>query len=323
MSFVDIGYFLMVMKQYNNINHIFKGVLKLKRILTIQDISSVGKCSITVALPIISSMGVETAILPTAVLSTHTMFDNFTFKDLTDQIAPITNHWKEEEIGFDSIYTGYLGTIEQIDIVANVFDAFKTENNLIIVDPAMADNGKLYPTFNETFAKKMATLCAKADIIIPNITEASFITGMEYKETYDETYIKEMLQKLAGLGAKISILTSVSLEEGTTGVMGYDRIKDEYFSYQNEKIDANFHGTGDVFSSTVVGAIANNLTWQEALPIAADYTAKSIKLTLDDENGRWYGVNFEEGIPYLLGRLKKMPAGSEGQVPRPTPASLS
>ncbi len=277
----------------------------MKRILTIQDISCVGKCSLTVALPIISALGVETAIIPTAVLSTHTMFNNFTFRDLTDEIEPITKHWKNENFDFDSIYTGYLGSIEQIDIIANLFDEFKTENNLIIVDPVMGDNGKLYPAFDDAFASKMATLCAKADIIIPNITEASFMIGMEYKESYDETYIKEMLQKLAKLGAKISILTGVGFKEGTTGAMGYDRDSNEYFYYKHEKIDVSFHGTGDIFASTFVGSIANGLTWKEALPIAADYTAKCIQLTLDDKNGRWYGVNFEEGIPYLLKRLGK------------------
>ena len=277
----------------------------MKRVLTIQDISCVGKCSLTVALPIISALGVETAIIPTAVLSTHTMFKNFTFRDLTDEIVPITRHWKEENIGFDSIYTGYLGSIDQVEIISNLFDEFKTEDNIIIVDPVMADNGKLYPAFDEAFAAKMATLCAKADIILPNITEASFMTGMDYKETYDEAYIKEMLIKLSGLGAKISILTGVSFKEGTTGVMGYDREKDEYYYYPHKRIDAVYHGTGYIFASTFVGAMGNGLTWKEAIPIAADYTAKCIELTLADNNGRWYGVNFEEGIPYLLKRMGK------------------
>jgi len=277
----------------------------MKRILTVQDISCVGKCSLTVALPIISALGIETAIIPTAVLSTHTMFKNFTFHDLTDEIVPITRHWKSENIGFDCIYTGYLGSLKQIEIISNLFDDFKTEDNLIIVDPVMADNGKLYPAFDEVYASRMTTLCAKADIIIPNITEASFMTGMEYKETYDESYISEMLHKLAELGAKISVLTGVSFKEGTTGVMGYDRGKDEFFYYPHKRIDASYHGTGDIFASTFVGAIGNGLTWKEAIPVAADYTAKCIEVTLADKNGRWYGVNFEECIPYLLKRMEK------------------
>lgn len=281
------------------------GGLSMKRIVTIQDISCVGKCSLTVALPIISAMGVETSIIPTAVLSTHTMFNNFTCKDLTDEIEPITKHWKEENIGFDAIYTGYLGSFEQIDIIANLFDEFKTPDNIILVDPVMADNGKLYPAFDEAFAKKMATLCAKADIIVPNITEASFMTGIEYKEVYDEAYIKEMLGKLSELGAKISVLTGVSFKEGTTGVMGYDKENDEYFYYANEKLNASYHGTGDIFASTCVGALMNGLDWKEALKIAADYTAECIRITMEDPAKPWYGVNFEEAMPYLMKLINK------------------
>ena len=277
----------------------------MKRIVTVQDISCVGKCSLTVALPIISAMGVEAAIIPTAVLSTHTMFKNFTCKDLTEEIVPITNHWKEEKIGFDAIYTGYLGSNEQIDILANMFKEFKTEENIILVDPVMADNGKLYPAFDEAFATKMAKLCGYADIIAPNITEASFMTGMEYKEEYDEAYVKEMLKKLSQLGAKISVLTGVSFKEGTTGVMGYDQEKDEFYYYSNKRLNARYHGTGDVFASTCVGAMMNGFDWKEALKIAADYTAECIRITMEDENGCWYGVNFEQAIPYLLQLINK------------------
>lgn len=275
----------------------------MKRIVTIQDISCVGKCSLTVALPIISAMGIETAILPTAVLSTHTMFSHFTCKDLTDQIRPIAKHWSEENISFEAVYTGYLGSFEQIDLMKEFFDRFKTDSNLLFVDPAMADNGKLYPAFDENFAKHMATLCAKADIIVPNITEACFMTDTEYKTDYDENYVKELLHKLCDLGAKISILTGVSFSDGRTGVMGYDRESDEFSYYEHEKLPVSFHGTGDIFSSTCIGAIVNGRSWKKAIQIAADFTAHSIKLTLDDPAKPWYGVNFEEAIPFLLERI--------------------
>ena len=172
----------------------------MKRIVTIQDISCVGKCSLTVALPIISAMGVETAILPTAVLSTHTMFSGFTCKDMTDQIIPIAEHWKKEQFAFDAIYTGYLGSFEQIEIVSKFFDDFKTPSNLIVVDPVMADNGKLYPAFDEAYAKENAKLCGKADLIVPNITEGSFLTGMPYRTEYDRKYITDMLGRWRSLG---------------------------------------------------------------------------------------------------------------------------
>ena len=277
----------------------------MKRIITIQDISCVGKCSLTVALPIISAMGVEASILPTAVLSTHTMFKNFTCKDLTDQIKPIAAHWQQEGFVFDAVYTGYLGSFEQIDLMKEFFQQFKTDSNILFVDPAMADNGKLYPAFDEAFAKHMSTLCAKADIIVPNITEAAFMTGMEYRTEYDEAYIKEMLQRLCQLGTKISILTGVGFEDGKTGVMGYDSLKDEYYYYCHDRLPVSYHGTGDIFSSTCVGAMMNGMDWKDAIQVAADYTAECIRITLEDPAKPWYGVNFEQAIPYLLKRLGK------------------
>lgn len=275
----------------------------MKRIVTIQDISCVGKCSLTVALPIISAMGIEAAILPTAVLSTHTMFSEFTSKDLTDQIEPIATHWKKENLIFDAVYTGYLGSFEQIDLMKKFFVDFKTDSNILFVDPAMADNGKLYPAFDEEFAKHMATLCAKADIIVPNITEAAFMTDTEYKETYDETYIKDLLRKLCESGAKIGILTGVSFEEGKTGVMGYDSTTEEFHYYCHDKLPVNYHGTGDIFSSTCIGAIANGLDWKASVKIAADYTAECIRMTLKDPAKPWYGVNFEQALPSLIHAL--------------------
>ena len=277
----------------------------MKRVLTIQDISCLGKCSITIALPVISALGSEAVILPTAVLSTHTMFKNFTCKDLSDQIEPITDHWVDEKITYDAIYTGYLGSAEQIDIVAHVFDKFKTDSNLIIVDPAMADNGKLYPAFDEAFAKKMAGLCGKADIIVPNLTEAAFMTGKEYREVQDEAYIKDMLLALSGLGARISVLTGVMLEEGKIGVMGYDSETKEFFHYYNTLYPLFSHGTGDVFASTCVGALMNGKSIPESFAVAVDYTGETIKATMEDETKKDYGVSFELAIPYLLDRLKK------------------
>lgn len=277
----------------------------MKRIVTIQDISCVGKCSLTVALPIISAMGVETAIIPTAVLSTHTMFQEFTVKDLTDQVKPIGEHWKKENFKFDAVYTGYLGSFEQIDLMKEFFEDFKTESNLIFVDPAMADNGKLYPAFDEAFAKYMGTLCAKADVIVPNMTEAAFMTGKEYKETYDEAYAKEMLKALTGMGAKLAILTGVSFEEQMTGVMGYDSVKDEFYYYKHPKHPVSYHGTGDIFSSTCVGAMMNGMDWKEAVAVAADYTSECIRVTYEDPTAITYGVNFESVIPYLIKRIGK------------------
>ena len=277
----------------------------MKKVLTIQDISCFGKCSITVALPIISAMGVETVILPTAVLSTHTMFKDFTVKDLTDQLVPITDHWKKEGLKFDAIYTGYLGSAEEIEIAKKIFAEFGGDDTMIFIDPVMADNGKLYAAFDENYAKLNAGLCGTADIIVPNITEACFMTDTEYKEVYDEDYVKDLLQKLAGLGSKVVVLTGVSLSEGKTGVYGLDTRTGEYFTYQNDRVNVSYHGTGDVFSSVSVGAIARGLSMKEAFRLAADYTARTIQVTEENPENPWYGVDFEATIPELVEALGK------------------
>lgn len=275
----------------------------MKRIVSIQDISCLGKCSLTVALPIISAMGVECSIVPTAVLSTHTMFQNFTAKDLTDQIGPIAAHWKSENIHFDAIYTGYLASKEQIGDICAFFDTFKAKDNLIVVDPVMADNGKLYPAFGPEFPAEMAKVCARADLIVPNLTEASLLTGLPYRTEYDESYIREMLQALAKLGPRYVALTGVSFEKGRLGFMYYDQMEDTYGSYFTEHLPASFHGTGDVFASTCVGGLMRGLPLGEALALAADYTVECIRLTLAAPDAKWYGVEFESAIPYLVGRL--------------------
>ena len=277
----------------------------MKRILTIQDISCLGKCSLTVALPLISAMGVEAVILPTAMLSTHTMFKGFTVKDLSDQIRPIAEHWKKEGVKFDAIYTGYLGTQEEIGMIRELIRDFRGENTLIFVDPAMGDNGKLYPAFDEAYAKANAGLCSDADVIVPNITEGAFMTDMPYLDSYGEDYVREMLGRLCGLGAKTSVLTGVSLSEGMTGVMGYDTEKGEYFSYQHKRIPKSYHGTGDIFSSVALGGVVRGLGWWEAFRIAADYTADTIAVTMKNEDNPWYGVDFETTIPRLTQELSK------------------
>ncbi|MGN0436191.1 MAG: pyridoxamine kinase [Wujia sp.] len=275
----------------------------MKRILTIQDVSCLGKCSLTVALPIISAMGVEVCILPTAVLSTHTMYPGFTFKDLTDQINPITKHWKDEGIDFDAIYTGYLGSIEQVDIVTGVFEHFMTENNYIVVDPVIGDNGRIYPALNMEFAREMKKLCSKADIIVPNLTEAALLTGEEYRDKYEESYVRDMLLRLAELGSRYSVLTGISFQEDKMGIMGYDREEDKFFSCYNTRFPMVCHGTGDIYASTCVGALMNDKTVEESFAIAVDYTAEAIRCTVRDPEHRMYGVNFEEAIPYLIERL--------------------
>lgn len=271
----------------------------MKRVATIQDISCLGKCSLTVALPIISAFGIETCVVPTAVLSTHTMFKGFTFRDLTCDLTSIKEHWVKEGFTFDALYSGYLGSEEQLEIVKDYFTTFKTDKNFIVIDPVMADNGKLYPGFTVEFAKKMASLCKVADIIVPNLTEACFMLDEEYIESgYGEDYVKNILKKLVGLGSKIAILTGVSFESGKIGVLGYDG--KEFFSYYNDLVDARYHGTGDIFSSTLVGGIVKGYSLLDSVKIAADYTAECIKVTKNTPDAVSYGVEFEKVLPKLI-----------------------
>lgn len=277
----------------------------MKRILTVQDISCVGRCSLTVALPIISAAGVEAGILPTAVLSTHTMFPKFTFCDLTDEIEGISTTFSELDLGFDAIYTGYLGSFRQLGLVSDLIDRHKTDECLVVIDPAMADNGKMYPAFSPEFAKAMAGLCGKADLIIPNLTEACFMLDIPYTTEYDEQYIRDVLKKLCGLGAKRAALTGVSFDPEKIGVYYYDSISDSYFSYYNDKMPVVYHGTGDIYASSAVGAIMRGHSVEASLSIAVDYTLECIKLTMADEDRRTYGVNFEQALPYYIDILNE------------------
>ena len=278
----------------------------MKRIATIQDISCIGKCSLTAALPIISATGVETAIVPTAVLSTHTQFSGFTFRDLTDDLEAIRDHWKKEGFKFDAIYTGYLGSLRQIDIVKSYFKEFGSEGAIKIVDPAMADNGKLYYGFDEAFAKEMGTLCAESDIALPNISEAALMLGIDYPgEDASENTIKDILKKLSGIGIKFPVITGVTLSDGTFGFLGYDSAKDEFISHGEEKVPYKSHGTGDVYASAFTGALANGKSIYDSLVIAAKFTTACIRNSYNDPERVNYAVNFELEIPYLLKLLGK------------------
>lgn len=275
------------------------------RLVTIQDVSCFGKCSLTVALPIISAMGVETCIIPTAVLSTHTAFEGFTFRDLTDDIPAIAEHWKMLALSFDAIYTGYLGSVRQIDMMKRFFADFGTQA-LKIVDPVMADNGKLYPGFTPAFAAEMATLCGCADLIVPNLTEACFLLGEEYDPgiSRDEVRAKELLRRLCALGCRTAVLTGYFPDEAHQGALSYDSHADAFTQYVREHLDVKFHGTGDVFSSTLAGALTLGRPMEDALRAAVNFTVDSIRATMDDRDTHWYGVRFEDCIPALLRELE-------------------
>ena len=275
--------------------------MEYKRILTIQDISCVGQCSLTVALPILSACGVETAILPSAVLSTHTAgFSGFTFRDLTEDMPAIQAHWQKEGIKFDCIYTGYLGSTKQVGYVKNILETMGKEKAVKVVDPAFADNGKLYSIFDMEYVAAMRTLCPAADILVPNISEACFLADAPYKESYDEEYIKMLLSKLADLGCSTIVLTGVGYTPEKTGVVVYENGVMSY--YEHVRISKGCHGTGDVYASAFTGALMRGHSTFESAKIAADYTVLCIKKTQGDAD-HWYGVKFETAIPELIEML--------------------
>lgn len=270
----------------------------MKRILTIQDISCLGQCSLTVALPIISALGVEASVLPTAVLSTHTMFKNFTFADLTEEMPKIEKHWINEGLKFDGFYTGYVGSIKQIEYISNIMDSCRNEDVINVVDPCMADHGKLYPGFAPEFPGEMLKLCKKADVIVPNLTEACLLLGIEYKN-YNKEELEKIAKELSVITNASVILTGVSFEEDKLGALVFDNNNQSTDYYFTKKIPVMFHGTGDCFASSFFGALVKGYSLMEATKVACEFTALAIEKTYDDKDTHWYGVHFEDALIYL------------------------
>mgnify|MGYP002793254601 CR=1 FL=1 len=259
-----------------------------KRVAAIHDLSGFGKCSLTVALPILSAAGIETSALPTAILSTHTGgILGYTYRDLTEDMRPFMKHWKE------------------LDIVKEFFSLFKREDNLILVDPVMGDNGELYKIFTPKFAKGMRSLCEKADIIVPNLTEAALLLGEPYQAgPYTKAYIDGILHKLSQLGPKQVVLTGVYFDEKELGAATFDMERNATEYVLTEKIPGYYHGTGDVFASALLSGLLNNFNLERSAEIAVRFTTESILRTFKAQTDYRFGVNFEQSIPDLLKELK-------------------
>lgn len=277
-----------------------------KRVVTSHDISCMGRCSITVALPILSALGIETIILPTSILSTHTSgFKNFTYLDLKDESSKITKHWENYEREIDAIYTGFLGSIEQINILKE-YISDKKNHTFIVVDPAMADNGSLYAIFDDSYANEMTSLCKMTNLVIPNVTEACIMTKTSYLGPIQtKEQIEQLLDKINGLGIDNIVLTSVRFEEDKIGVA--TRTKDGTTSYYvTDEVKGYFHGTGDVFASSLVGTYLNGYPLNECAKIAAEYVIDSIKETINTSDfDPKYGVNFELTLKDLINKVRK------------------
>ncbi len=273
------------------------------RVAAIHDLSGFGKCSLTVALPVLSACGVEVTCLPTAVLSTHTGgLTGYTFRDLTDDMTPTYKHWKSLDIPFDALYSGYLGSLAQIDIVRDIFNAFRTDESLILVDPVMADNGKLYPLFTHDMARGMAKLSGGADIVVPNLTEAAFMLGEDFREgPYTEGYLKDMCKKLCALGPRMAVLTGVYFKDNELGACCYDARTGEFAVYLTARVPGSYHGTGDVYGSVLLGALLNGYSLANAMKTATDFTYECILRSHEQKTDNRYGVDFERGL-WKLGR---------------------
>lgn len=274
------------------------------KILTIQDISCFGQCSITVALPIVSAFGIETAILPSAVLSTHTAgFTDFTVRDLTEDLPEIRKHWEKEGIDFDAIYTGFIASAEQLDYIKEIIDSRLKPDGLVFVDPAMADHGEFYNGFDQEFADKMGELCKLGDFILPNTTEACFILHKPWKEEFSKEEMLEMANELTAFTKRYVILKGDTHRENELGMIVLDKQEDTCEIVYNDKIDYVSHGTGDVFASAYVGSTMVGKSPTDAAKIAGEFTKRAIEKTIGDENHK-YGVKFEQVIPELYDLLK-------------------
>ena len=276
-----------------------------KRVAAIHDISGFGRCSLTVALPIISAAGIECCVVPTAVLSTHTGgLGSFTYRDLTDDILPIADHWQSLGLGFDALYSGFLGSLRQVEILSAFIDRFRTSDNLVMIDPVMADNGMLYKTFSAEFPAEMRKLCKKADLIVPNMTEAALLLDEPYREgPHTKDFIAETIKKLASLGSKLVVLTGVYLSKNELGAVAYDSATGQIDYTCAERLPGFYPGTGDIFGSVLLSSLLNDNSLSTSTEIAVDFVVNGIRRTHVAGTDTRFGVNFEAGLGALAKRL--------------------
>lgn len=272
----------------------------MKRVLTIQDISCIGRCSLTVALPVLSVMGLETAVLPTALLSTHTAFEGVYKKDMTESIDPTFHHWNSQKISFDSIACGYLGSVEQMDIVRQYFSLWKGKA-LLLIDPVMGDQGKLYAGFDENYRRNMRIFCQSADVLLPNLTEMAYLLDVDYRSLpKDREGYEQLARELSRINNGIVVIKGISLTRTMIAVLAYHARTGEIVFCEREKLAVEPFGTGDIFAAVCQGALTKGMELKRAVELAMDFVLECIKRTMDDPKRRWYGVNFEEALPFLI-----------------------
>lgn len=276
---------------------------KQKTVAAIHDISGMGKCSLTAAVPVLSAAGVSVSVLPTAVLSTQTGgLNDYTYRDLTDDMIPFMQHWEKLGAEFDAVYSGFLGSVRQVDIVSLFLEKFRSDKTVFLCDPAMADNGHLYDTFDAEFVLSMKKLCCNADIIVPNLTEATLLLGLEYSEPpYTDEYIKSLLYGLSeAFSAKFIVLTGIDFDGLSVGVAAFDSEKRDISYVMRHRVSGMFHSTGDLFAASLLGAVLNGFEINAACDIAIDFTYKSIYKTVENNGDSRFGLYFEKCLPEYI-----------------------
>ena len=281
---------------------------KLKRLAAINDVSGFGKCSLTVALPVVSATGVECACVPTALLSTHTgEFTGYTFRDLSGQMLPIARHWASLGLEFDGIYSGYLASSEQAMLVEEIIGTLANGNTLVVCDPAMADNGRYYSGLGEDMTQAFRRLCARADVITPNVTEAALLSGAEYmRPPHSRDYIRRLFDGLEPHAGRYVAITGVHPAERVIGIVVRDRVTGEERSAMSEALPGMFYGTGDIFASAMAALLVRGAGIGDALSAAGALVRESIERTYLRGTPRPYGVDFEGALPDYVRRVQEI-----------------
>lgn len=268
----------------------------MKSVLSIQDLSCLGKCSLTVALPVLSAMGCACSVMPTTLLSTHTAFPAPHRRSLTEDLLPICNHWQSIGAKFDAISVGYLADPQQAATVEQVLDAF---GGFTVIDPVMGDHGKLYRSLTPDHVEAMRGLCRRGSVLLPNVTEAALLTGLPYRSTGDAGYYRELLAGLKALGADAVVITGATDDATKTGFALWSKEQGN-FSYQADLLNKHCHGTGDLFAAVLTGAIVRGSTVSAAATLAARFVEQVIAATPESTP---FGVEFEGQLPWLWNQL--------------------
>ena len=280
----------------------------LRRLAAVHDLSGLGKCSLTVALPVVSATGVECACIPTAVLSTHTgEFTGWTLRDLHEDMVPIARHWASTGATFDGVYSGYLATPEQTEALREIIDLLRRPGSHVVVDPVMADNGSYYSNLDDRMCRAFRALIALADVITPNVTEAALLADMEYRhDSHDADYLRALAERLAALGPQTVVITGVRPAEGEIGNLAYDRTTDRMTLCTYEAQPGFFYGTGDIFASALAALLVRGAGTADALRVASDFTDACIRRSLRHDTPRRFGVDFEGALPDYMRAVERL-----------------